>query len=79
MSACSLKLWLMLHMGSKNRLFRSYWVLRHVQEFNLNENFNVVLKAAQFLAIERPLKMMKNTFYFTSKAFVALKIFKVLS
>ena len=79
MSACSLKLWLMLHMGSKNRLFRIYWVLRHVQEFNLNENFNVVLKAAQFLAIERPLKMMKNTFYFTSKAFFALKIFKVLS
>ena len=32
----------------------------------------------QFLVIESPLKMMKN-FYFTSKAFFVLKIFKFLS
>ena len=32
-----------------------------------------------FLAIESPLKMMKNAFYFTSKAFFVLKIFKFLS
>ena len=32
----------------------------------------------QFLATERPLKMMKNTFYFTSKALLVLKIFKFL-
>ena len=32
-----------------------------------------------FLAIERPLKMMKNTFYFTLKALFVLKIFKFLS
>ena len=31
------------------------------------------------LAVESPLKMMKNTFYFTSKAFFVLKIFKFLS
>ena len=31
------------------------------------------------LAIESPLKMMKNAFYFTSKALLVLKIFKVLS
>ena len=30
----------------------------------------------QFLATENPLKMMKNTFYFTSKALFILKIFK---
>ena len=30
----------------------------------------------QFLAIESPLKMMKNAFYFTSKALLVLKIFK---
>ena len=33
----------------------------------------------QFLATERPLKMMKNPFYFTSKAFYVLKILKYLS
>ena len=33
----------------------------------------------QFLATENPLKMMKNTFYFTSKALFILKIFKFLS
>ena len=32
----------------------------------------------QFLAIENPLKMMKNAFYFTSKALFFLKIFKFL-
>ena len=44
----------------------------------------VIVKGAlsglrQFLAIESPLKMMKNTFYFTSKALFVLKIFKFLS
>ena len=33
----------------------------------------------QFLIIETPLKMMKNAFYFTSKALLVLKIFKFLS
>ena len=33
----------------------------------------------QFLAIESPLKMTKNTFYFTSKSFFVLKIFQFLS
>ena len=33
----------------------------------------------QFLATETPLKMMKNAFNFTSKAFFILKIFKFLS
>ena len=33
----------------------------------------------QFLAIESPLKMMKNAFYFTSKALFVLKIFTFLS
>ena len=34
---------------------------------------------SQFLATESPLKMMKNAFYFTSKALFVLKIFKFLS
>ena len=33
----------------------------------------------QFLATESPLKMMKNAFYFTLKAPLVLKIFKLLS
>ena len=47
-------------------------------------NFEIDLRGAlsdlrRFLATERPLKMMKNAFYFTSKAFSVLKIFKFLS
>ena len=33
----------------------------------------------KFLAIESPLKIMKNIFYFTLKALFVLKIFKFLS
>ena len=33
----------------------------------------------QFLATENPLQMMKNAFYFTFKALLVLKIFKLLS
>ena len=33
----------------------------------------------QLLATESPLKMMKNAFYFTSKALFVLNIFKFLS
>ena len=33
----------------------------------------------QLLAIESPLKMMENAFYFTSKALFVLKIIKFLS
>ena len=33
----------------------------------------------QFLATESPVKIMKNAFYFTSKAHLVLKIFKILS
>ena len=47
-------------------------------------NFEIDLRGAlsdlrRFLATERPLKMMKNAFYFTSKAFFILKILKFLS
>ena len=33
----------------------------------------------QFLATESPLKMMRSTFYFTSKALFVVKVFKFLS
>ena len=44
---------------------------------------NLIVKGAlsdlrPFLAIESPLKMMKNAFYFTLKARFVLKIFKFL-
>ena len=47
-------------------------------------NFATSIKGAlsgltQFLAMESPLTMMKNAFYFTSKAFFVLKIFTFLS
>ena len=52
--------------------------------YTTRKNLLSLLKTAlsglrQFLAIEIPLKMMKNAFYFTSKALFALKIFKFLS
>ena len=37
------------------------------------------LDLRQFLATERPLKMMKIVFYFTLKVIFVLKIFKFLS
>ena len=40
---------------------------------------DVLSGLTQFLATESPLKMMRNTFYFTSKALFFLKIFKILS
>ena len=48
------------------------------------EHCQQVLKGAlsglrQFLAIERPLKMIQSASYFTSKALFVLKIFKFLS
>ena len=44
------------------------------------DNFKGALSGlGQFLATESPLKMMKNAFYFTSKALFVLKIFKFLS
>ena len=39
----------------------------------------VLLGLRRFLATEIPLKIMKNAFYFTSKALFVLKIFKCLS
>ena len=42
--------------------------------------FKVTLSGLrQFMAIESSLKMMKNVFYFTSKALFFLKIFTFLS
>ena len=46
----------------------------------LSLNIKGVLSGlGQFLTSESPLKMMKNAFYFTSKAFFILKIFSFLS
>ena len=38
-----------------------------------------LLRLRQLLATGSPLKMMKNAFYFTSKALLVLKILKFLS
>ena len=39
----------------------------------------VHLRVRQFLMTESPLRIMKNAFYFTLKAFLVLKIFRFLS
>ena len=46
----------------------------------VSSNFKGVLSGLrQFLATEIPLKMMKNAFYYASKALSVLKIFTFLS
>ena len=55
-----------------------------IHNFHGTNETKVVIKGAlpglrQFLATENPLKMIKNTFYFTIEALFVLKIFKFLS
>ena len=38
-----------------------------------------LLSLRKYMAIERPLKIMKNAFYFTLRALFAFKIFKYFS
>ena len=46
---------------------------------NFTSNIKSALLGLRLLAIESPLKMMKDAFYFTTKALFVLKIFKLLS
>ena len=59
-------------------------VFQQISELNRKTPVLESLKGAfsglrQFLVNESPLKMMKNAFYFISKAFFVLKTFKFLS
>ena len=49
------------------------------ETFNSNCIKGALSSLRQFLATDSPLKMMKNAFYFTLKALLVLKIFKLLS
>ena len=54
--------------------------LQRLYPKGLNQELKGTLSGLrQLLTTERPLKMMKNVFYFTSKAIFVLKIFKFLS
>ena len=62
----------------------SYWesFIKHFWKFGCFKSEQVkgtLSGLRQFLVTESPLKMMKNAFYFTSKALFLLKIFKLLS
>ena len=68
--------------------FVCFWVnikidknwIRTVISPKIKENLKGALSGLrQLLAAESPLKLMKNAFYFTSKALFVLKIFKFLS
>ena len=51
-----------------------------MMQFDLSRSLTSPLAGlSQFLATERPLKMMKNTFYFIAKALFVLKIIKLRS
>ena len=59
---------------------KSYWCLVNTLLSHCSCIIKGVLSGLRrFLATESPLKMMKNAFYFTSKALFVLKIFKFLS
>ena len=53
--------------------------LRPKRIFFLRNAKDAVSGLRRFLATKSSLKMMKNAFYFTLKAFFLLKIFKLLS
>ena len=56
------------------------WIKECLDLFRVVENIKDALSGQrEFSATESPLKMMKNAFYFTSKALFVLKIFKFLS
>ena len=53
--------------------------IKYIEEtMSENDVKGALSSLRQFLAIGSPLKMMKNAFYFTSKALLVLKIFKFL-
>ena len=66
----------------------TYWEIRYseIGQRSKMEHFRKIIIVSkgvlsglrQFLATESLLKMMKNAFYFTSKALFVLKIFKFL-
>ena len=75
------------HIRHENRVFFSkffFWKSCSKQKLEIFIFINILcLKAHSqvwdnFLATERPLKIMKNAFYFTSKALFVLKLFKFL-
>ena len=67
--------------GLSEVLFRNMYldVVRFLLIFVALTHLRAHWGLRQFLATESPLKMIKNTFYFTSKAIFVLKIFKFLS
>ena len=59
-----------------------YWIFfqyADLVKFIVETLKGTLLGLKRFLATESALKMMKNAFYFTSKALFVLKIFKILS
>ena len=63
-------------MDERNNVFPFYSAELYDSTLKVN---SALSDLRQFLAIESPLKMIKNAFYFTSKALFGLKIFKFLS
>ena len=57
---------------------QNFWVqkLQSLYLKGLNQELKCALSGLRLLVTESPLKMMKNVFYFTSKALFVLKIFK---
>ena len=76
------------HLSTFNKCFHFYetrvirytaWFFLFLKRKILTTFKGALSRLRQFLAFESPLKMIKNTFYFTLKALFILKIFKFLS
>ena len=57
-------------------MYKLILILLEIAACNIN---GALSSLRQFLAIESPLKLLKNAFNFTSEAFFVPKIFKFLS
>ena len=60
--------------------YADFYISKNITSYTFSLVFEGALSGLrQFLATGRPLKLMKNAFYFTLKAIFILKIFKFLS
>ena len=57
---------------------RTCWRMSKVPKITWNSLKGALKGLKQFLTIESPLKVMKNAFYFTVKALIVVKVFKLL-
>ena len=69
------------HLRTKVHTFTEVFSNIYLNKYKKKSSFELqgaLSSLRQFLAAESPLKVMKNAFYFTSKALFVLKVLKFL-